>query len=107
MKGKAASSRLMKTHRVLAQPMATAHYLAKVGVLGWCAVEAAGEAGVLNAVRLASSIRPCPRTISSRWRAPPATSARRATSSLVRFLLSDEAAYVNGANVHVSGGWGL
>jgi 3-oxoacyl-[acyl-carrier protein] reductase len=26
---------------------------------------------------------------------------------VVRFLLSDEARYVNGANIHVSGGWGL
>jgi 3-oxoacyl-[acyl-carrier protein] reductase len=25
----------------------------------------------------------------------------------VRFLLSDEARYVNGANLHLSGGWGL
>jgi len=25
----------------------------------------------------------------------------------VKFLLSDEARYVNGANVHLSGGWGL
>ncbi|MCH8873951.1 SDR family oxidoreductase [candidate division KSB1 bacterium] len=27
--------------------------------------------------------------------------------SIVRFLLSDEACYINGANVHLSGGWGI
>jgi 3-oxoacyl-[acyl-carrier protein] reductase len=27
--------------------------------------------------------------------------------SVVRFLLSDEARYVNGANIQVSGGWGI
>jgi len=26
---------------------------------------------------------------------------------VARFLLSDEAAYINGANIHLSGGWGL
>jgi 3-oxoacyl-[acyl-carrier protein] reductase len=26
---------------------------------------------------------------------------------VVNFLLSDEARYVNGANIHVSGGWGI
>jgi 3-oxoacyl-[acyl-carrier protein] reductase len=25
----------------------------------------------------------------------------------VRYLLSDEARYVNGTNIHVSGGWGI
>jgi 3-oxoacyl-[acyl-carrier protein] reductase len=24
-----------------------------------------------------------------------------------RFLLSEEAGYINGANIHLSGGWGL
>jgi 3-oxoacyl-[acyl-carrier protein] reductase len=27
--------------------------------------------------------------------------------SAVRFLLSDEARYVNGGNIHLSGGWGI
>lgn len=29
------------------------------------------------------------------------------TVSVVRFLLSEEARYVNGANIHLSGGWGI
>ena len=29
------------------------------------------------------------------------------TMAVVRFLLSDEARYVNGTNIHVSGGWGI
>jgi 3-oxoacyl-[acyl-carrier protein] reductase len=28
-------------------------------------------------------------------------------ASVVNFLLSEEARYVNGANIHVSGGWGI
>ncbi len=27
--------------------------------------------------------------------------------SLARFRLSDEARYINGANIHLSGGWGI
>ena len=27
--------------------------------------------------------------------------------SVVRFLLSEEDHYVNGANIHLSGGWGI
>jgi len=27
--------------------------------------------------------------------------------TVVRFLLSDDARYVNGANIHLSGGWGI
>jgi len=26
---------------------------------------------------------------------------------VVRFLLSEEAGYINGTNIHVSGGWGI
>jgi 3-oxoacyl-[acyl-carrier protein] reductase len=29
------------------------------------------------------------------------------TAALVRFLLSDEARYINGANIQISGAWGV
>jgi 3-oxoacyl-[acyl-carrier protein] reductase len=29
------------------------------------------------------------------------------TTSIVRFLLSDEARYINGANIQISGAWGV
>jgi 3-oxoacyl-[acyl-carrier protein] reductase len=29
------------------------------------------------------------------------------TAAAARFLVSDEARYVNGSNIHVSGGWGV
>jgi len=29
------------------------------------------------------------------------------TAALVRFLVSDEARYINGANIQVSGAWGI
>jgi len=28
-------------------------------------------------------------------------------TSIVRFLLSDDARYITGANIHLSGGWGI
>lgn len=28
-------------------------------------------------------------------------------AGVVRFLLSEEARYINGANIHLSGGWGI
>ena len=28
-------------------------------------------------------------------------------AGVVRFLLSEEARYVNGSNIHLSGGWGI
>jgi 3-oxoacyl-[acyl-carrier protein] reductase len=33
--------------------------------------------------------------------------ATQDVAAIVNFLLSDEARYVNGANIHVSGGWGI
>src|SRR6185503_6322429 len=100
--------------RLLAQPMVTAHYLAKVGVLGLVrtlAKQLARHAITVNAVSPGfidsgsmpeDELKQMAKNIPAGYIGTPDE-----VSSVVQFLLSDEARYVNGANVHVSGGWGL
>lgn len=100
--------------QMIAQPDITAHYIAKAGVLILTRTLAkllAPHGVTVNAIS--------PGFIDS-GSAPPAELAGMAkripagyigavsdTVAAVRFLLSDEARYVNGANIHVSGGWGI
>ncbi len=100
--------------KLQANPMVTAHYIAKVGVLVLTRTlaRAGARAGVTaNCISpgFIDSGSATPAELDDmRGRIP----ARRigALSDVVgaaRFLLSDEAGYVNGANLHVSGGWGV
>jgi 3-oxoacyl-[acyl-carrier protein] reductase len=99
--------------QLIGQPQLTAHYIAKVGVL----VLTRTLARLLAAHGItANCVSPGfidSGSVQEEW----ASVAKRIPAgyigtvddavSAVRFLLSDEARYVNGANVHVSGGWGV
>ena len=100
--------------KLQANPAVTAHYIAKVGVLvltrtlaragaRWgvtanCISPGFVDSGSSPAAELAEMI--------------PKIPARRIGTvdevvGAARFLLSEEASYVNGANLHISGGWGV
>jgi 3-oxoacyl-[acyl-carrier protein] reductase len=100
--------------RMLAQPHVTAHYIAKSGllILTRTLAKILGKDGVtVNAIS--------PGFIDSG--SAPADELERMVKNIpagyigdlndavfaARFLLSDEARYVNGANLQLSGGWGI
>ena len=100
--------------RPMAQTQITAHYLAKVAVLGL--VRSLAKA--LAPYRItANSISPGfidsgsvdLAELNQMAKTIPAGSVGTVDDvvSAVLYLLSDEAGYVNGANIHVSGGWGI
>lgn len=100
--------------RVTAQPQVTAHYLAKMGVLGLVRALArvlAPHGVTANAISpgFVDSGSAPPEELAKMLKAIPAgrlgTLDDAVSASL--FLLSDEASYVNGANLHLSGAWGL
>jgi len=100
--------------RLLAQPQLTAHYLAKVGVLGLVRALAKAlakhkitanaispgfiQSGSIDAEELQTLVKNIP--------AGYVGSTDDAAGAAL-YLLSDQAAYVTGANIVVSGGWGL
>lgn len=100
--------------KLQANPMVTAHYIAKIGVL--VLTRTLAKAGAEHGVT-ANCISPG--FIDSGSSPPeelegmrPKIPARRIGQlddvvSAARYLLSDEASYVNGANLHISGGWGV
>jgi 3-oxoacyl-[acyl-carrier protein] reductase len=100
--------------RLQAQPRLTAYYLSKVGVLGLVrslAKELAKDHVTVNAISpgFIDTGAMSPEELVARAREIPAgvvgTVADATHAAL--YLLSDEAAYVTGSNLHVSGGWGL
>jgi 3-oxoacyl-[acyl-carrier protein] reductase len=112
--GRIVAFSIANADRLLAQPMVTAHYLAKVGVLGLVRTLAkvlaphnitvnAVSPGFIDSGSLAEDeLMRMAKTIPAGHIGTP-----QEVSSVVRYLLSEEAGYVNGANVHVSGAWGL
>jgi 3-oxoacyl-[acyl-carrier protein] reductase len=100
--------------QLIAQPQLTAHYIAKVGllVLARTLARVAAPHGItVNAISpgfIDSGSAPKEELETMAKRIPAGyVGALDDAVSAVRFLLSDEARYVNGANIHLSGGWGI
>lgn len=100
--------------RIMAQTQITAHYLAKVSVLGLVRSLAKAlaphqitvnaispgfiDSGSADLAELAQMVKAIP--------AGNVGSVDDVVAAAL-FLLSEEAGYVNGTNIHVSGGWGI
>ena len=112
--GRIVNFSIAKADQLVGQPFITAHYIAKVGVL-------------ILTRSLAKMLAPHGITVNSispgfiETGGTPQEEFAQLTKnipaghigspkdavSVVCYLLSDEAAYVNGTNVHLSGGWGI
>jgi 3-oxoacyl-[acyl-carrier protein] reductase len=99
--------------RLVAQPQLTAHYLAKVGVLGLVRTLSkalARHSITVNAISPgfidSGSMGEEELKVMSRNIPAGYVGSTADTAGAALYLLSDEAAYVTGANIPVSGGWG-
>lgn len=100
--------------QLLAQPQLTAHYIAKVGllVLARSLARVLASHGItVNAVSpgfIDSGSAPKEELAAMAKRIPAGyVGALDDAVCVVRFLLSEEARYINGANIHLSGAWGI
>jgi len=100
--------------QMVAQPDVTGHYIAKAGVLILTRTLAkllAPHGITVNAISpgfIDSGSAP-PEELAGVIKRIPAgyVGSVDDTVAAARFLLSEEARYVNGANLHLSGGWGI
>jgi 3-oxoacyl-[acyl-carrier protein] reductase len=100
--------------QMVAQPDVTAHYIAKAGVLILTRTLAkllaphGITANTISPGFIDSGSAP-PEELAAMAKRVPAGYIGHVDDTLaaVKFLLSDEARYVNGTNIHVSGGWGI
>jgi 3-oxoacyl-[acyl-carrier protein] reductase len=100
--------------QLVANPGITAHYIAKAGVLvltRTLARSLAPHGVTVNAISpgfIDSGSAPLEEMESMTKRIPAGyVGSTDDVVHTVRFLLSDEARYVTGANIHLSGGWGI
>ncbi len=100
--------------QMIAQTHVTAHYIAKAGILilTRSLAKALAPYGItVNAISpgfIDSGSAPAEELSAMVKRIPAGYIGDvNDTVSAVKFLLSDEARYVNGTNIHVSGGWGI
>jgi 3-oxoacyl-[acyl-carrier protein] reductase len=100
--------------QLVAQPQLTAHYIAKAGILVLTRTLArtlAPHGITVNSISpgfIDSGSAPASELESMARRIPAGyIGSVDDAVSVVRFLLSDEARYVNGANIHLSGAWGI
>jgi 3-oxoacyl-[acyl-carrier protein] reductase len=112
--GRIVNFSMANADQMVAQPEVTAHYIAKAGVLILTRTLAkllAPHGITVNAVSpgfIDSGSAP-PQELAGMTKRIPAGYVGTVddTVAAVRYLLSDEARYVNGANIQISGGWGI
>jgi 3-oxoacyl-[acyl-carrier protein] reductase len=110
--GRIISFSMANADQMISQPDITAHYIAKAGVLILTRTLAKLPHGItVNAISpgfIDSGSAP-PEELAGMTKRIPAGYIGTVddTVAAVRYLLSDDARYVNGANIQVSGGWGI
>lgn len=112
--GRIVSFSMANVEQLIAQPQLTAHYISKVGLLALSRSFAkliAADGITMNCVApgfIDSGSAP-EEELSRMVKLIPAgyVGSLDDAVSIVRFLLSEEARYVNGANIQLSGAWGV
>lgn len=105
---------MSNAEQLIAQPQLTAHYISKVGVIvlmrslarivaphgitANCVAPGFIDSGSAPAEELAAATKRIPAGY---------IGTVEETAAVVRFLLSEDARYINGANIQISGAWGV
>ncbi len=112
--GRIVTFSMANADQMVAQPEVTAHYIAKAGILiltRTLAKTLAPHGITVNAISpgfINSGSAPEAELAGMVKKIPAGyVGELRDTVAAVRFLLSDEARYVTGTNIHLSGGWGI
>lgn len=112
--GRMVNFSIVHADQLASQPNLTAHYIAKVGVLILTRTLArllAPDGITVNAISPAfiDSGTALPAVLEKTIQGIPAGHAGSVADvvAAVKFLLSPEAGYVTGTNIHLSGGWGI
>lgn len=112
--GRIVSFSMANADQMVSQPQITAHYIAKVGVLiltrslgkllgpYGITVNAISPGFINSGSAPESELQAMVKNIPAGYIGTPQDAV-----SVVHFLLSEGARYVNGANIHLSGGWGV